>query len=248
MILYRKFHVPVNDLIYNVDFGMADNIEEIQSIYKLRYEIYSSRGYIDSTRFPDQIEMDEYDINKKCTYFLMKYNNQVFGTVRLIKDDPLPTEIDYLFQEPSIISSIPRNQRAEFSRLIIKPLDKNNKIYLPKGYAMLVLLDVLLEYCEKNNIKGGYSFIKSSLEKKMSRNNMPIIKINPFVLRYPETGILYKYFKQESDPVVPIAYLVADFKEYLSKKFSNYVFDHKGMDIYVKNNLLVKFLRLINYN
>ena len=225
-------------------FGEVDSDEELHETYKLRYSVYSDRGYIDPTRFPDGMEYDDYDTCKKCRYFVAVLNTKIIGYIRLIIDDPLPTEKIFTFSEPEKLKGIDRNKRCEFGRFVIIPPSKSNGGYLPRGLVRLFLYDVIAGICIKENLLGGYSFIKSSLEKKMKKMKMPIGEIKTYEQHYPESGVLFNYFSQSNDPVIPIFFVTKDFIDYTHRHIRNSsMFEFNGDSYVLKHNLYNFFLK-----
>jgi N-acyl-L-homoserine lactone synthetase len=244
MITHRILSVEVGGTNEVISFGVPDTEQELKQMFQFRYREYLKRGYIDANRFTDQMEKDEYD-DGRSIYFIAMCKDAIIGTIRLIKSFPLPTELDFSFVEPACLTNIPVNQRAEFGRFIIVPLDRQKGKYLPKGLIMLTMFDVLLSFCSTNNILGGYSFIKQSLYKKMIRLKMPVQVISQYSQKYPKDGVLYNYFNQPNDPVIPIVFIVSDFKKYLKKiTHSSLFFERNGAHIQMKDNLWVKLLKL----
>jgi len=230
-----------------INFGIPDTDEELDQVFQLRYTQYSIRKYIDPTKFPDGKEKDEYDNSLNSKYFFAVWNDKVIATIRLIQDYLLPTQKAFDFAEPQYLSDIPTENRAEFGRFIIIPLDIEGKKYLPRRVVMLVLFQVLLEFCVDHNIKGGYSFLKKSLHKKMKRLRMPIQLVAPYKQKYPKHGVLFNYFSQPEDPVIPIAFIVGDFKTYLSNILSNrLIFRSEAKHSYIKDNLFTKLFSYFN--
>lgn len=231
-----------------ISFGEAVTVDELQQIFKLRYHVYSDLGYINPDRFPNQLESDEYDTLRKSRYFIAILedgeNRKMIGCIRLIIDDPLPTELDFEFEEPNDIKIIPRNQRAELGRFIIIPPDKEHNDYLPRGFTMLFLLNVLSQYGIKHNIQGGYAFIKRSLDLKLRKSKFPTGYIKSYTQRYPKNGILHRYFSQPEDPVIPIYFVTRLFYEYTEKIINmHYMFEIKEDTIIYKRNLYTWLLR-----
>lgn len=245
MILYRKVLFILDKKEEELLFGIPENEDELNSMFNFRFEQYTKKDYIDASRFPDKFEIDEYDREKKCVYFIVKWRDKIIGSIRMIKDDILPTEKDFKFKKPKELESIPRKKLGEFGRFIIIPLDRDRQKFLPRGFVMLITFDVLLEYCIQNNIMGGFSFIKQKLHNKMNKINAPINIIKPHKKRYPKSGILYKYFNQKDDPVIPIYFITEDFKNYLNRIISNkHLFEREKNTIKLKNSILLKAYRL----
>ena len=206
-----------NKTIY---FGVPDSTQEFQEMHQLRYVVYSSRGYIDSNLFPTQQEKDDYDLSGKCSYFIAKVDNKIVGTVRLIKDQFLPTEKEcFSFKEPLDIKTIPREDRAEIGRLIVARND-NNK-FLPRNIVMLFLIKCLTDFGLNNRIDGGYAFIKQKLDSKLKKLKIPIHEIENYRQIYQQEGILYNYFCQENDRVIPIYFLTKEIGKYIDEVLDN---------------------------
>jgi len=227
-----------------INFGIPDNPDEIEKMHRLRFSSYSYKRYIDPKLFPDGIEKDEYDKDGKCTYFIAKLDDKILGTVRLIKDDFLPTEKEcFKFNEPEEMKKIPRNQRVELGRLVIIPPDKDRKIYLPRNLIMLFLINTLVTWGIENNILAGYAFIKEKLKIKLNKLKAPIQLIKDYAQIYPKDGIIYGYFNQEDDKAIPIYFITQEFKDFIDKK--SYMFEKEGNKFILKENLYNKFLRLL---
>ncbi len=229
-----------------IDFGVAEE-SDMDAVYRLRFSVYSQRGYIDPERFPDGREFDHYDEEGESVHFIAKIEDKVIACVRVIKDTPLPTERYFSFMPPKEIEKIDPENRCELGRLIIIPPNKEKGEYLPRGLVMLMLINVLAVHGMENGVMGGYSFVKKSLEIKMTKRKMPFRKIEGFKTDYPDTGVLYNYFNQESDPVVPIFFMTQQFMDYTNRYINNKLLfkkvDEEGL--LLRSNLYVKFLRFL---
>lgn len=228
-------------------FGLAETNQELEEMFRLRYQVYSARDYIDADLFPECLEKDVCDAENKCVYFIAKIDDKIIGTVRLIRDYYLPTEKEcFDFKEPQDMAKISRTQRAEIGRLIVIP-HKINGQYLPRHLGMLFLMDALLKYATQNNILGGYAFIKSKLEKKLVKIKIPFHIINPHTQIYPQNGVIYKYFNQKDDPVVPIYFINGEVQKRLDEILGNkLMFKKIGEDNFVlRENFYNRFLKLL---
>ncbi len=247
MDIHRSLKICSKNICKTILFGETTTDAELQDIYRLRYSVYSRRGYIDNDKYKDGIEKDEYDEKGLCRYFIAKIDGVLIGAIRIIINDPLPTEQSFSFDEPTELKIVPRSQRAELGRFIIIPPDKGNGVYLPRGLVMLFLLDTLSSYGLKNNLLGGYAFVKKSLEHKMRRLRLPFGEIATYNQIYPKDGVLSKYFTQKNDPVIPIYFLTKDFSDYSEKRIrSSFMFKKTGDNDYVlRHNLYTIFLKLL---
>ena len=194
-------------------FGLADEDDELNQMFKLRYEVYNNLKYL-NPELNLTSDKDFYDAENKCHYFIAKIDGKIIGTARLIQDDFLPAEKTcFKFPEPFEIKKIPRSQRAEIGRLIVVFLDKGS--YLPRNLVTLFLIKSLLDFSGSQNILGGYSFITSNLYNKLSKLRVPFYLIEKYVQIYPREGILYPYFNQKSNPIIPIYFLCKDISQYI---------------------------------
>lgn len=204
------------DNLPQIDFGIAETEEEISEMFKLRYEVYvDEKKYIPNGIYQQNLDIDEYDKEKACQYFIAKMKGKIVGTLRVIRTEVLPTEKEYFkFETPRNIKNIPRNQRAEIGRIISRPTKLLN-IPVPRSLVMLGLFYAAAEYGVENNILGGYGSLKSSALKKFSMLNIPIHKIRNSKLVYqPNSSDPLKNFFSKEDPVVLVYFIT---EEVLSK-------------------------------
>lgn len=191
-------------------FGLVNEESELHDIYKLRYQVYSEKEYINPKLYPNQEETDSYDSSQKTINFSAITNGKTIACIRLIIDDPLPTEKAFTFSEPEALKPIPRHKRGELGRFIIIPPDRTNKKYLPRGLVMLFMLATVSAYAKEYGIKGGYSFVKKSLDVKLKKMRVPIRSISKYEQHYPDDGVLARYFNQPNDPVIPMYFLTEE--------------------------------------
>ncbi len=209
-------HCGNEKIIY---FGEPTDHEELEKMFKLRFQVYSKHGYIVKENYPDFIEKDVYDTGK-CRYLIAKIDGDVIGSVRLIRDYYLPTEKEcFKFEEPQAMRKIPRDQRVELSRLVAMPYKIDNH-FIPRHLVLLGLISSALKIAKEENIKGGYAFIKKSLSIKLNKIGIPYHLIKPYTQIY-SCGPLYNYFHQAEDPVFPIYFLKDEIEDYLNKIFNN---------------------------
>lgn len=130
MRILKEIQLKLNNKDKIIFFGIPDNQQEMDEMHKLRYKVYSERNYIDKNCFKDEKEKDEYDENKSY-HFIAKIDDRIIGTARLITDHYLPTEKDcFKFNEPKKLKKVPRENRAEISRLIVDKYDNDKNIYI----------------------------------------------------------------------------------------------------------------------
>ena len=249
MKLLKTFNLPLSDgSIKSIEFGHPETAKEKREMYHFRYENYLRHNYIDKNRLKDELDQDEYDLANKCVYFVAKVDGQVIGTVRLIIDDPLPTEKDcFLFTEPEKMKLVDRHKRAELSRLIVDRYMPDK--HFPRHFIMLGLLFCIIEYSNKNGLIAGYGFIKDSLKKKLIKIKMPVHFIDEFKQVYGD-GILRNYFSDEKNPVWPIYYFADEVDKYLnlvikySFSLSGKTYSYREMSLVDKASLAIQLYLL----
>lgn len=225
-----------------LEFGIPNTSQEMDEMFRLRYDVYSRKDYIYIEKYPDKKEIDDFDTENKSTYFIAKFNGKVIGSIRMICDTPLPTQKAFKFNEPEFMSNIDNNKKCEFGRFVIIPPEKG--IYLPRGLVMLFMIYTLNTYSLSKGFIGGYAFIKKSLLIKLNKFKFPIHIINDYSLTYKD-GVLAKYFVQQNDPVIPIYYTSKEFNKYLDSRINNsWLFLKINKDSYIlKSNLYTFFLK-----
>jgi len=181
--------------------GYPETEEELEAMFRLRTEVYKRKGYITA-----ESDVDEYDTENKCVYFIAKINDMLVGSVRLVIDDPLPTELYFDFKEPEEIARIPRNKRGEISRLVSMAKGMNHLVSLS-------LIEAIIKWAKENDFLGGYSSIfKGVFNQAFSTLAHPI---NSATLKYDES-LLHNYF-YKGNAVLPIYYLRDETAEFMER-------------------------------
>jgi hypothetical protein len=82
---------------------------------------------------------------------------------------------------------------------------------------------------------------------KMRKAKLPVGEIERYTERYPSEGVLYRYFNQAHDPVIPIFFITDLFHKHTQKTISNtWLFKPKGENTFsLKENFFVKLLKLL---
>ena len=98
----------------------SDNEEVLNSIYRLRYQVYVNEwGFEDAEDHPGGLESDAYDAESVHFYAYYDNEEEVIGTIRLILNSGLTFPIENEFSIASLPADIPRDRVAEISRLAI---------------------------------------------------------------------------------------------------------------------------------
>jgi N-acyl-L-homoserine lactone synthetase len=183
--------------------GYPETEEERNAMFQLRADVYKRKGYITA-----ESDIDEYDTNNKCVYFIARINDRLVGTVRLVIDDPLPTELYFEFEKPEEIARIPRDKRGEISRLVSVARGMNHLVSLS-------LIEAIIKWANESDFLGGYTSIKANLEQILSSVGVPFHPISPATLKY--NGDLLKDYFYKGDTVLPIYYLRDEAAEFIEK-------------------------------
>jgi len=245
MRVLRKLKLNLNKDQKTIFFGIPTDKNEEGGMFDVRKDVYEKRRYI----LPGASDRDKYDINNVSTYFIAKVDSEIVGAVRLIKSDPLPTEIHYAFTETEDLKNIPREKRAELGRLVVRSPKGGG--FFPRGIVLLFLLDVVVSYAEEQGLLGGMSFIKFSLLKKLKDRKMPLKLIEDYKFNVKSHDVLYPYFTQEHDPVIPVYFITKNFRSYIDKIFSNrFVFKKSKEEndtLILRNTWLFSLSTLYNF-
>lgn len=243
-----------NDIILTIDnngaresihFILASSFEEKERISKVRAEVYSNRGYFSEKKERDE---DQYDLSENTVYIYAVLRGEMVGALRIIREETLPTEQFFQYDEPPAIQNIQRSNRCEIGRLVVRRIDGMD--FVPRNLIMLFLIYRALKYAETKNISGGVSFIKERLNKKLDKLKFPFHRIETYKQTYPTDGVLFNYFNDPSDKVIPIFFLTEEVKNYidifLGKKFIFKKISESERDEYLlRSNIYTKFLKTL---
>lgn len=121
---------------FNEYFEMVPAVsDELKyEVYKLRYQVYCKEtGFLDSERYPDGLEHDEYD-DSSIHYLVRHRNSGIYAaTTRLIifgaddRDKLFPMELHSRIDKSEILKHIPRTKLAEVSRFCVSKEFKRRK-------------------------------------------------------------------------------------------------------------------------
>lgn len=244
MITFKEIQLNIKGEQKIIQLGFPTTPEEFNKMYELRYLVYKEKDYIDENYFPEHKDIDDYDREKMCDYLIAKIDDELIGTIRLIKGSILPIKNDcFSFNDPDILKQIPDENKMEAGRLVIKKYDIRGQ-HLPRNLVLLGLMLLVVEYGLKNNIQMCYAFIKKSLKTKLDKLSAPIHYIEPYKIIYNKEP-LKKYFNQVDNPVYPVYFLDSEMKKFIQKIFyKTSIFKKINENKYeLKNNLYTKFLQ-----
>jgi N-acyl-L-homoserine lactone synthetase len=99
-------------------FHKVETEENLEQVYRLRYHIYClEKGYEQKEKYPDGIEMDEYDVYS--IHFIAKVFDEAIGTARLILNNPLGFPAEKYCRTDIADFNIKKEQTVEISRFAV---------------------------------------------------------------------------------------------------------------------------------
>lgn len=122
-----------------LEVRIARALNELEEIYKLRYQIYSQVGYIKKEDYPDEKETDKWDKFSEHFYVWSANEKKIVGAIRLIFDSEYGFPIGELYD----ISFLKNKRFVEVSRRVTLP----NRVK-----ANLCLLQIICQYARKNGV------------------------------------------------------------------------------------------------
>lgn len=248
MKVYNRLRFNHNGTEKEIFFGEPDSNEEFEKMYSLRFSVYSGKKYFhhDVESQINNTDKDHYDREGKCLYAIAVIDgDRIIGSVRLIRDKILPTELIFKFKTPTKIEAVDSISRGEIGRLVIQPYSKSS--FLPRNLALFFLLKTIFQIGSNVGVRGGYSFVKKTLLGKLRKLRVPIHLVHEYIQDYPRNGILYNYFNQLDNPVYPTYFLTDEIEHYLDaffdpkSKIIKYV--QKDDTFMLNDTLYTKFLR-----
>lgn len=198
-------------------FGMPTTDEELREMYKGRYTAYLRKGHLVENK--EKLDIDLHDKKGSCKYFIAKMDDRIIGSLRIIKEDPLPTEKDYYqFPEPEKIKKIQRDKRIEIGRLV----SNNEKGFLPRHIVLLGLFYAALKFAKEEGFGGGYGTLKDYVKAKLDKISFPIHEINGFVKVYDfenSKDPLVGFFDEAKGATYPVYFIQKEASNYLENMF-----------------------------
>ena len=122
------------------DVVSADTVGLIETAYRLRYQVYcQENSYEDAALFPDQLEIDEYDLHSPQSMVRCRMTGNYTGLVRLVLADPVDTGRPFPVEKycnldlsnTNCLSGIDRESLAEISRFSISKAMKSKCLDRP---------------------------------------------------------------------------------------------------------------------
>ena len=219
MKVLNKISVINNNKRHDLFFGIAQTEEEREKMFRLRHQIYvEKKKYILPELTTNGLELDEFDNPKNCTYFLAMNNNQVVGTIRVIKKNPLPLVENYVdFKDGYGISD---EKKIEIGRFISIGSAEND--FLPRHLIPFGLFYSISRFVSDNDIEMGYGAMKRYNLNKLRKIKFPLNKVTQYqtsLKKENKDPIKDYYFGQ--DPAIPLCFFKDEVNQYLDKIFNH---------------------------
>lgn len=206
--------IQTNDVVaaFNEYFEVinADSPELLRDVFHLRYQVYCieqrAPGF-EASKYPDEMESDEYDAHSSHILLRHRPSGEFVGTARLILQDPLnpeglfPTE-KHMQIDPSLIdmSRLTRQSIGEISRLVVVRQfarrhdemlqafrsEVNVEKWTPSKqrrfpHPILALVVGIIRMSSKNNITHCISVMEPSLNRLLTHFGLQFEPIGPLV-------------------------------------------------------------------
>ena len=187
-----------------IRFGVPEGPQELLQMYQLRYHMYvEKKRYIPANLCPDGLEIDHIDHKGGCYYLVAQCGDDLVGTLRIIRQDPLPLRQYYWrYEEPLEMSELQYHQKVEIGRLIA---DHPPGITIPSGLIPLGLIRCATHFCLENDIHAAYANLKIGLALQLERWGLPVHWIDSYESIYDEASEdpLKNYFTDPNDAACP---------------------------------------------
>jgi N-acyl amino acid synthase of PEP-CTERM/exosortase system len=185
----------------------ADTPELLKIVFNLRFRIlcvHNTFPDFSSSKFPDELESDEYD--SRSVHFLLRHRptGTFIGTARLIlpnpqnPEDKFPTELHTQFSPEFVLNPASRQYTAEISRFAIlsdffRRKNEHNMLSLPTDtiprvqerrrfpHPMLGLVVGIIQLCAQYNIYYLLSAMDPALNKLLGFYSLQLNPIGPSV-------------------------------------------------------------------
>lgn len=181
--------------------GYLETDEERKAMFQLRADVYKKEGCITTEN-----DIDQYDLDNKCVYFIAKLDEKLIGTARIVIDDPLPTEVYFDFEKPEDMARIPRNKRGEVSRIV-------NVVKGMNHLVSLSLFQAMIDFAKENDLLAGYAILRTGFVDTLLSIGVPIHPITSATLKHSE-GLLHNYLHGN---ILPIYYFRDEAAEFMGK-------------------------------
>jgi N-acyl amino acid synthase of PEP-CTERM/exosortase system len=141
----------------NFEVILADTQESRQINYNLRYQVYCDEmGFEDVDKFPDQMEMDEWDCNSVHILVRHKFTGHWLGGLRLVMPESPKFPFEGWSKLDNDVTSAERACSVEVSRLCII---KEARRFTAKRFAPYGLPD---QEVDEGNVRSIFNFKNQS--------------------------------------------------------------------------------------
>lgn len=194
-----------------IRFGVPEDPQEVLRMHQLRYHVYvEKKGYIPASFCPNGVEIDHIDQKGGCSYLIAQCGDALVGSVRMIRQDPLPLRQYYWrYEEPLEMGKLQSHQKMEIGRLVA---DRPLGMTIPSGLIPLGLIRCATLFCFENNVHAAYANLKMGLAPQLERWRLPVHRVDSYEFIYDEASEdpLKNYFKDPNDAACPVYFFTKE--------------------------------------
>src|SRR5215469_7064057 len=186
-----------------IQFGVPETQQEVQHMHQLRYQVFvEKKRYISEANGLEGSEMDQFDHNAGCHYFIAQCDEQLVGSIRLIHHYPLPLHYHWRFEEPIDLRGLQHHQIVEVSRLVSH---RPSAIIIPPSLVPLGLIRCATHFCLAHDIRAAYATMQMKLVSQMEQWGLPVQRMDAYELINDESDDdpLKHYYHNPKYPVCP---------------------------------------------
>ena len=186
-----------------IQFGVPETQQEVQHMHQLRYQVFvEKKRYISEANGLEGSEMDQFDHNDGCHYFIAQCDEQLVGSIRLIHHYPLPLHYHWRFEEPIDLRGLQHHQIVEVSRLVSH---RPSAIIIPPSLVPLGLIRCATHFCLAHDIRAAYATMQMKLVSQMEQWGLPVQRMDAYELINDESDDdpLKHYYNNPKYPVCP---------------------------------------------
>ena len=175
---------------------IANNLEERESVFKLAYQVYLDKGYINKNS--NEWLVYPYDTNENTAILIVQdAQKNVVGSITILFDGTCKLPADKIYKNELTILRNSNKKIAEISRLVISPAHRNSKniLVLLFNYTAIYTLhvkhfsDLIIEVNPRHQeyYKSILGFEEIGSEKPCPQvKNAPAILLNLPLKKYQE--------------------------------------------------------------
>jgi len=141
-------------------FRCAETENDLNKIFKIRYEVYRESGYI-----PENLRHEFRDLHDQCSinFLATDRKGNIIGAMRLTKHSPLALPAEHYFNIN--LDIIDKTKAVEPSRLVVKKELRKGNRFITLGLGV-----VAYQYSKKHNIQWWVATLPEKLANSLKRD------------------------------------------------------------------------------